>query len=290
MQTFKFFFFALALASGCNPESKKTNANRAGKGNLEKNAGDANSLTEKVPFDYPSRYCSNVWTIKLRADIKDELSYFCDEKKPTEAMLEIRKSAIDNPGKVEIKKIKGDANPETDTSDFILVWSYYVPQRRPFEVKARPIYSYIAQDFNSDKITMATKAERQSDNGLDNGMHLWNVNMAYDLRLKAAPGIDLEAKRKTQYNLYQVESGNEEMGFGVETLTDGNNGDFSRSVMINLSFNDGKGYNDGVGGAVVLNMLHLTMNNKGFPQTTSEAIDELGRFLAEAMYAGISAK
>jgi hypothetical protein len=33
--------------------------------------------------------------------------------------------------------------------------------------------------------------------------------------------------------------------------------------------------------------LHLKMNNKGFPETTSKAIDKLGFFFAKSMYDGI---
>ena len=110
--------------------------------------------------------------------------------------------------------------------------------------------------------------------------------MHYDMRIQATNGLVLENKRDAEYNMYQVESGNEEMGFGVESLS-AENPDYLRAVMINLSFNDGSGYNDGKGGAIVMNLLHITINNRGFPKTAVKTIRAIGDFLAGAMYDGL---
>ena len=60
-----------------------------------------------------------------------------------------------------------------------------------------------------------------------------------------------------------------------------------RAGVINLSMNDGKGFNDGAGGTVVLTMLHLKMNNRGFPETTEKVVEKLGLFFAQSMFDGL---
>jgi hypothetical protein len=94
--------------------------------------------------------------------------------------------------------------------------------------------------------------------------------------------------RQTQYNLYQVESGNEEMGLGVEHLTNPEEQGYRHAVVVNLSFNDGDGFNDGEGGTIILNLMHLTLNNRGFPVSAGKAFDAMADFLADAMFDGLA--
>jgi len=158
---------------------------------------------------------------------------------------------------------------------------------RPFEVKSRPLYQFIAQGYTSDKIMLKASSQRRSDEELDFGMHLWSVDMSYDLTVKGTQGLSLVNARKTQYNLYQVESGNEEMGLGVEHLNDPENIDYKKSTMLNFSFNDGSGYNDGKGGTVVVTLLHFVIRNQGFPATATASIQEIAKHIADTMYEGL---
>ena len=111
--------------------------------------------------------------------------------------------------------------------------------------------------------------------------------MSYDLSVRGTSTRFLVSQRNTQYNLYQVLSGNEEMGLGVESLIDVNNPDFDLSTMVNFSFNDGQGYSDGKGGTVVITMLHFIINNHGFPDTATRSIQEVAKHTANVMYKGL---
>lgn len=249
------------------------------------NAGNDKAVTVAIP-DYPALYCKYVGQVKSRADVAQEVSYFCRDGAPTAELLGLRTKLLAEGGHIRPRVLKEKHDKENETSEFILAWGYYVPIR-PFEVKARPLYEYIAKNIQRDDLTLSSTSERHPDTALDHGLHLWSAKMNYDLSVKASSGLTLDSIRNTEYNMYQVQSGNEEMGFGVESLTDPDNPDYHRSVMINLSFNDGTGYNDGKGGALVFNLLHIVINNRGFPVTASETINEIGNFLADSMYDGL---
>ncbi len=237
--------------------------------------------------DYPKLYCENVDKLQLRALVKDELSYFCKNGKPTPDLLKSRSKALtDEPGKFQLVLLQAEHDSENDQSEFLIAWSFHVPIR-PFEVKARPIYDYVASGFSSDVIDLKAQASRRLDDPLDSGLHLWSTDMSYDLTVKGTQGLTLASQRKTQYNLYQVQSGNEEMGFGVEHLTDVDNPNFLKSTMLNLSFNDGRGFNDGKGGAVVVTLLHFVLSNQGFPATATKSIQEIAQHTADGMYNGL---
>jgi hypothetical protein len=277
---------------GCNSKSSQGGSapqkSPSSDGTAQSTVGSAPPKKDGV-FDYPKRHCSQVRKIKVKpeARIEDELSYFCNGEEPTKEMLDLRSSLLNDPDKLIINKIFVSHIAQEETSEFKLVWGYNAAHIRPYVVQTAPLYSFITKDLADDFVNIKTKSERLPDKAIDYGLHLWSANMAYDLIINASDGVTLTTKRKTQYNLYQVESGNEEMGFGVEHLTDGNNGDFSISNMINLSMNDGKGFNDGSGGTVVLTMLHLKMNNRGFPETTEKVVEKLGFFFAKSMFDGL---
>jgi hypothetical protein len=276
--TLKIVGLTIALAlTACKSPKKESGSNQAATG-----AGDSS-----VVLDYPKLYCEHVSRLKLRTDVSNELGVFCENGLPTQQMLDFRSRAIAaEPGKIELVTLKSEQDDATDTSRFMIAWSFRVPIR-PFEVKSRPIYEFIAKGYQSEAIKLVASSKKRDDDPLDSGLHLWSVDMNYTLNVKGTSGISLDSQRKTQYNLYQVQSGNEEMGFGVEHLADAANPDFTRSTMINLSFNDGEGYNDGKGGAVVITTLHFEINNQGFPSTARQAILEIAQFIANEMYQGL---
>jgi hypothetical protein len=107
------------------------------------------------------------------------------------------------------------------------------------------------------------------------------------LNVKALPTLSIVNSRKTQYNLYQVLSGNEEMGLGVEHLIDSPDQTYKVSNLVNFSFNDGGGYNDGKGGTIVVNVLRFDFSNQGFPETSSQTIYAVAQGLAANMYDGL---
>lgn len=238
-------------------------------------------------IDYAAVYCSNVGRIKLRTDITPEIGLICKDSQPTELLQEYRAKALNQePGKIEIKFLTQKNTESTDRSEFLVIWSFHVPIR-PFVVKARPLYDYIAKGYQSDVVNFSVKANRLNDVPLDSGLHLWTTEMDYALSVKALPSLALANQRKTQYNLYQVLSGNEEMGLGVEHLVESPDKTYTTSNLVNFSFNDGNGYNDGKGGTVVINILRFDFNNQGFPETAVSTMSAVAQALADNMYAGL---
>lgn len=286
MKTTQALLFLLAVGvSHCKKSDSSSSA--------ESEAPAAASADEKpavdapVVIDYPKLYCENAEKLKLRSDVKEELAFFCVNGKPTKDFLAFRKDALaQTPGGYKLQLLQAQHDPDSDRSEFLIAWAFHVPIR-PFEVKARPIYDYVAQSFTTDSIDVKAGAVRRMDDPLDSGLHLWSADMSYDLTIKGTQGLTLTSQRKTQYNLYQVQSGNEEMGFGVEHLTDVDNPNFRRSVMLNVSFNDGSGFNDGKGGAVVITLLHFVLSNQGFPATATKSIQEIAQHAADSMYNGL---
>lgn len=225
-------------------------------------------------IDYPKLYCESVQKIKLRADASEELALLCNDGAPTELMLQYRRDAIARgDGKFEINIIKEESNNET--SEFYAMWSFRVPMK-PFDVKSHYIYKYVTMPYASENLEINDKVTEHPFESLDtSGLHLWSADVNYHITLHAARNFPVYSTRKTQYNMYQVLSASEEMGFGFEHLTEPRDDHFMNYKFLNFAFNDGNGYNDGRGGTVVICLLHFKVNNQGFPAFARSALLEI---------------
>ena len=177
--------------------------------------------------DYPSLYCRYAPTLKLRYYISPELGRMCKDGKPTADFIALREEGLkyaklegtsSNDLPYNVRFLSKAREEKTDTSRFEIVWVFHVPTR-PYIVKAKPLYTYVAQGFHpteSNFLTLDVKAKKLDDATLSpGGLHLWSAEMDYTLTVKPLPELTLNNQRSTQYNLYQVMSGNEEMGLGV---------------------------------------------------------------------------
>lgn len=242
----------------------------------------------EIMADYPKAYCESVSTLELSVNIKEELAFYCKDGAPTADLVDMRRRLMESANRRTVMQIiKAEHNEDTDISDFIVAWGYYI-QKRPFDVKALPFYENVGRSLTEAEFSMSSTTTRRPDSELTSGLHLWSADVSYLLTVQATTDVSLNYIRNTQYNLYQVQSGNEEMGLGVETLTNPNEQNYLRSTMLNLSFNDGRGFNDGAGETLVFNVMRITLNNRGFPKSAAGAFDRMVNFLADSMYEGLA--
>jgi hypothetical protein len=310
MRSIELFFLISVIVSSCSEESSSPRREGTSQENDAKAAGglgaktdgpdgkagnsvatSANRVvappTENGLPNFPYLYCEHAVKVKTRLDIKNELQYFCPDGAPSNDMLKLRETLFTGKGRTAPLIVKEKHIKETDRTEMVLIWGYYV-KIRPFEVKERPLNEYIAKTIDRPDLKLVGTTKPQARDELDHGLHLWTSTLHYELSVQATSGLQLENKRNTQYNMYQVHSGNEEMGLGVESMVKEGTNDYFVSTMLNLSFNDGTGYNDGKGGTIVLNILNIEIDNRGFPATAGKSVEEIGKFLADAMYQGLT--
>lgn len=238
--------------------------------------------------NYPKLFCQNGPKLKVRSDVKEELDLLCQGGNPTQEFINLRAEALTAaPGQIAVRFLRKNQTESDDRADFLLSWVFHVPVR-PFIVKSRPLYDYIGRGHSSEKVKFDVKPSRLPDSTLEpGGLHLWSTEMNYSLAVQALPTLALANTRKTQYNLWQVLSGNEEIGMAIEHLLESPGDIYKTSSLVSISFNDGEGFNDGRGGTVVINFLKFVFNNQGFPQTAEATMMEIAQALAHHMYDGL---
>jgi hypothetical protein len=110
--------------------------------------------------------------------------------------------------------------------------------------------------------------------------------MEHKIKIDTGTGAIFERDRVKEYNLYQLLSGNEEMGVAEEHL-DGENPHYIRSIQLTFAFNDGTGYNNDKGGAIIITLVHVIVRNEGFPEITSSVTTKVSKAMGQLMYEGL---
>lgn len=264
------------LALGCDPKKEK---NQGGSSATQTATATATiSKTSATPI--MNRYCSDVNSVKLRTDIAQEIKYFCNNNSPTSAMLDLVKAVHESPeGRATIKIVEAKHGND-QWSEFLIVWGFKVPTT-PIALKDRPIYDLIAKGTTTANLELSASAVRQPDETVDHALHIWSASLAYDLLILGSNNLRIPTKRNTQYNLYQIRPGVEDMGLGVEHLVDSQNEDYKLATMINVAF---KNEVQGESGSVNLALSHIKIYNRGFPSTAETAMKEISGFLADTMF------
>lgn len=250
---------------GCSPDKKK----KSGRADASAEQLLKDHIQTFEPagsqIDYPKEYCQNVGLLPLRTDVSESLAIMCKDRTPTPAFLQFREQAIAHDmGRYTFHLLEEKVDPDTESSEMKILVLFHVALN-PFLIKSLPLYQYILTPFKTNGIELSTAYQVRKDDPLDSGLHLWSVDNVSTLKMEAAENVMLTSARKTQFNLYQVLSGSEEMGLIIEHLTESNPEDFMKYHMVMVAFNDGTGYNNGAGGTVVIGYIHLKLNNQGYP-------------------------
>ena len=241
-------------------------------------------VPEFIPevINFPELYCSHVGSLELRTDITLELNMLCGNDRPTELLSSMmaEAKAMTQTGKPEVRTIRVEHHEEKELTDMIVAWAFHIPAH-PFRIKALPLHSYLHPGYKRSKVEFKAKEREDYPATTDGGLHLWSVSQTYDVNIETPIGERIIQNRNTEYNVYQVLSGNDEMGLAVEHLIDEDNEFYQISNMVTASFNDGDNQ------AYVISFVHLLLDNQGFPESTANGLKEITQAMSELVYAGI---
>lgn len=274
--------FSLFATPSCSKKKSTTEATSTSQAQHASGQGDG-----VVPPDYPKLFCDTIRSKEFRVDLSQEISLLCRDGVPTANLLKLREMALSaEKGVINYVSFLDKNGPEPNTSEVLMGWSFHVPIR-PFEVKSRDLFEYLTPGFRDHEAILTTTAAKKPLTTLDKGgLHLWSAKMEHKLTIDTKAGQIFQKDRVTEYNLYQLLSGNEEMGVAEEHL-DGENQDYLRSIQLTFSFNDGTGYNNDTGGAIIITLVHMIVRNEGFPDITSSVTTKVSKAMGQLMYEGL---
>ena len=269
----------------CEQNESKSSAASEGEVNKASADGQASENPDNIAaiereIDWPTMYCQNLKGHNFLDDFREQLALFCQDDAPTELtykMMNLARDKTDNPPVVRLTLEHG----VTDYSKMTFAWAVQVPIE-PFYVKSRPLWEYL--ENTSPEGPYQTSIRMTKENETEEGLHLVSVDMEYDIKIVTPNGGIIHTNKSTEFNLFQILSGSDEMGIVVENFKKDESLNYNASKMLILSFPDEDG------GAFIINLQDIDVNTSGFRELSTQGFEDIVQASAIALRDGLSSE
>ena len=213
------------------------------------------------------QFCVHAYKLTFRADFREEIGYFCDENnKPKPLFTDLdRYSKItkDNPTSVEIShKIDG----EYSTSVVAVAYEIPIP---PKFVKEAGIPYYMVSSAKFPYFEQSGIVLKRHDGRLGGDLQFSKFDLSYETTNRTPDGKTFKNQKTTEFNGYQVQGGNSDIGLGAEHLV-GDNPDYKYFKTITITIGTESG------GSVMINFANVTVKHNGYPKNARDSAFDIG--------------
>lgn len=229
----------------------------------------ANLSTQKTTIvpELMDQFCEHVYKLPLNSDFKSELNYFCDEKnKPKQLFYDLdryAKISRENPIAVEIAhKIEG----EYSTSVVAVAYEIPIP---PKFVKEASIPYYMLAPAKFPYFNQSGRVLNRYDGKIGGDLQFNKFDLSYDTVNQTSDGKTFANHKKTQFNGYQVQGGNSDIGLGAEHLVD-ENPDYKYFKTITITIGTE------TGGSLMINFANVTVKHNGYEKNARSSAVDIG--------------
>lgn len=275
----------------CTGASQNSESSPATMAATQSSTGSAtNTNTSATPVDRPAEFCQNISNLKnLRTNIAEELGVFCTGTTPTEAFKQLYTDAaaqdpLKQPDPALFETEGGIVEGDDGYSQIQLFFSFVAPSIVE-NLRKAPLVDSLAAEYKSETLQQTATSSVNPADSLDaSGLHFLSADITYNMTIFTDTNSNLTNQRKTQFNLYQVKGGNENLGIAVEHLLETNK-DYTRATMINIALSTPDNKN-----AVIVTMLNYSLAHLGLHKTAVASIKEVAKNAGAALYRALTAK
>ena len=287
-------YFMIGLSFGvtaCEPPNRQVDSENK-PGLPPQTASDASTCTQTstctnpaTPVNRPAEFCREIGKLKsFRTNISEELKVFCTGSTPTNDIfvklyqdavaLDPKKSPEISPSSRPPDIVEGD-----DGFSTIRLFFSFVGPAKVDKLQGAPLVESLALAYQGQTVIQTAQAFSNSD---VDGLHFRSANITYDLKIISDANSDLTNQRKTQFNVYQLDSGNPHLGIAVEHLLEPNN-DYRRATMLNIVLSTPDEQN-----SVIVTMLNYELANRGLHSLAVKSIKEVAINAGSKLYKALS--
>lgn len=214
-----------------------------------------------------NQFCIHAYKLPLQSDFREELGYFCDENsKPKPLFSELDRYAKltkDSPTSVEIlHKIDGDY------STSVVAVAYEIPIPPKF-VKEAGIPYYMVSAAKFPYFQQSGKVLKRHDGRLGGDLQFSKFDLYYETINRTSDGKTFKNEKVTEFNGYQVQGGNSDIGLGAEHLV-GDNADYKYFKTITITIGTESG------GSIMINFANVTVKHNGYPKNARDSAYDIG--------------
>jgi len=228
--------------------------------------GLASQKTSIVP-SLLDQFCIHAYKLSFRSDFREELGYFCDEHNKPKALFSdldrYTKITKDTPTSVEIfHKIDGDY------STSVVAVAYEIPIPPKF-VKEAGIPYYMVSAAKFPYFEQTGKVVNRDDGRLGGDLQFSKFDLYYETINRTSDGKIFKNEKTTEFNGYQVQGGNSDIGLGTEHLV-GENTDYKYFKTITITIGTD------TGGSIMINFANVTVKHNGYHKNARDSASDIG--------------
>jgi hypothetical protein len=210
-------------------------------------------------------FCIHVYKLPLKVDVNAELGVLCKDKKPSARFIELDRLATlsgetSRPVVLQVQHKNG-------ITDAVYATAFSVPVP-PKWIRTGNIHKHLAQPSKFSYATLFGQVIGDLNGELGGDLQFGKYRLYYRTETQTEDGKTFFNERKTQFDAYQVQGGNPDIGYVTEYLTEANT-DYTFFNTTHLTIGNHSG------GSVIITVVRLQVKNNGYPDTTAKVINDI---------------
>lgn len=210
-------------------------------------------------------FCIHVYKLPLKVDVNAELGVLCEDKKPSARFVELDRLATlsgetSRPVVLQLQHNNG-------ITDAVYATAFSVPIP-PKWVRTGNIHKHLARPSKFSYATLFGQVTGDLTGELGGDLQFGKYRLYYRTETQTEDGKTFFNERKTQFDAYQVQGGNPDIGYVTEYLTEAN-ADYTFFNTTHLTIGNH------AGGSVIITVVRLQVKNNGYPDTTAKVINDI---------------
>lgn len=215
------------------------------------------SKTATVRPELMTAFCIHAYKLPLKDDFNAELGVLCgSDKKPSEMFTQ-----IDRYAKVDTKSPKAleIANSESAGFNKSLVISAVIVPIPPKFVKEAQIHQYMTASAKFPYFSQDSRVVKDLTSEIGGDLTFGRYELYYATKNKTDDGKSFNNERISQFNGYQVQGGNSDIGLGTEHLISKTpDYKYFKTITVTIGNVDGT--------STIITIANVEVNHNGYPK------------------------
>lgn len=239
---------------------------------------------ETIRKDLMDAFCIHVYKLPLQDPenkFQNELGVLCGpDKKPTPMFSQIDRYTKVNPEATRGIEISSIIDGDYHRSLVISAVSVPIP---PKFVKEAKIQSYMTAPANFGYFTQESGVKKDLNSQIGGDLGFARYELFYTTKNTTNDGKTFRNERSSQFNAYQVQGGNPDIGLGTEHLI-GNNSDyrFFKTITVTIGNVDG--------GSTIISIGHVDVKHNQYPKDARRLAIDTATATSQHVRAGVLAE
>jgi len=238
-------------------------------------------VTPIIPTTLQDTFCSYALKLPLKSDFSAEVDFLCDDGVPNDNFRNFdRLGQLSGDSPRSIKLFSQEL--ENNVTEAVYGTATRV-SIVPKIVRLAPIQSFITKNSTFDDVKIEGSITTDMTDSLGGDLQFSKFELKYNTAIDTGADKVIENSHATEFNNYQVQGGNPNIGLGTEHLIGESNGDFKTYNVITITIADG------VGGSFLISLIHVVAHHHGFSDLIQRSTADIASSQGTHLYRGVSA-